>query len=78
MTDLVELQVVVTGLSCSGCVSALTKTALAIPGVCDCDVELCPQGESQVTVRHVPSTGESSVVASLAAAGYDIAVKASP
>lgn len=78
MTELVELRMAVTGLSCSGCVSALTKTALAIPGVCDCDVELCPQGASQVTVRHVASTGESSVVAQLAAAGYDIALSVSP
>jgi copper chaperone len=59
----------VTGLTCEHCVRAVTSELGALPGVQDVQVELVPDGSSQVTVTSGGPLPEPAVTAALDEAG---------
>lgn len=67
----------VDGMTCSHCVTAVTNALTALDGVTAVDVQLEPNGTSQVTVaRGTPLTDEQ-VAGAIAEAGYALADSAS-
>jgi copper chaperone len=59
----------VTGLTCEHCVRAVTGELGGLPGVRDVQVELVPEGSSQVTVISSEPLPEPAVTAALDEAG---------
>ena len=59
----------VTGLTCEHCVRAVTGELGGLPGVQDVQVDLVPEGSSQVTVISTGPLPEPAVTAALDEAG---------
>jgi copper chaperone len=59
----------VTGLTCEHCVRAVTGELGGLPGVQDVQVDLVPEGSSQVTVISSEPLPEPAVTAALDEAG---------
>ncbi len=68
----------VNGMTCSHCVSAVTKELTALPGVTDVQVELAPEGVSTVTVTSEGPLQGDAVSAAIDEAGYDLAAPVLP
>ncbi|GAA4773290.1 heavy-metal-associated domain-containing protein [Microbacterium gilvum] len=64
--------VLVDGMTCGHCVSAVTEELSALPGVAGVDVELNAGGTSRVTVRTAASLDPAAVDAAVAEAGYAV------
>ncbi len=72
-----RIDLLVTGMTCSHCVSSVTEELGALDGVEDVAVDLAPGGESRVTVTTSrPLTGDE-VRAAIDEAGYALADSAS-
>lgn len=59
----------VQGMTCGGCVSAVTRALKTVPGVQDVEVTLKP-GRAQVTFDE-GQTDEAAITAAVQDAGYD-------
>jgi copper chaperone len=59
----------VTGMTCEHCVHAVTEELSGLDGVSHVDVDLVPDGQSQVTVTSVAGLSEQAVAAALDEAG---------
>ena len=65
-TATIEVQ----GMTCGGCVSAVTRALKTVPGVQDVEVTLKP-GRAQVTFNE-SQTNEGALKAVVQDAGYDV------
>lgn len=63
-------QLIVTGMHCGGCVTAVTRALGAVPGVVDVKVSL--EGGA-VTVRHDETATAEKLVSAIEGAGYGVA-----
>lgn len=75
MADRIDL--LVTGMTCSHCVSSVTEELSALDGVEDVSVELAPGGDSRVTVTTSRPLADDEVRAAIDEAGYALAGSAS-
>ncbi|MEW9897341.1 heavy-metal-associated domain-containing protein [Chitinivorax sp. PXF-14] len=66
-----ELQMKVSGMSCGGCVSSVTKALKAVPGVSEVEVELA-SGAVHVTFD-ASQAGAEALRQAVEDAGYDVA-----
>ncbi|MGW9113798.1 heavy-metal-associated domain-containing protein [Microbacterium sp. NPDC055683] len=64
--------VLVDGMTCGHCVSAVTEELSALPGVAGVHVELNAGGTSRVTVRAAAPLDPAAVDAAVAEAGYAV------
>ena len=78
MSATTESRFIVSGLNCGGCVNTLTRKAMAIYGVVHVDVDLHPQADSPVTIRHATAVREDTIESALARAGYRVGAPALP
>jgi len=77
VTKVRESEFLVGGLSCSGCVSTLTRKALGIYGVVHVDVDLRSGDDSPVILRHAEAMDAHAIAAALTGLGYRVAQPAS-
>jgi copper chaperone CopZ len=71
MADRIDL--LVTGMTCSHCVSSVTEELTALDGVEDVSVDLVPGGDSRVTVTASRALADDEVRAAIDEAGYALA-----
>ena len=72
-TATVTADVLVTGMTCSHCVSSVTEEVSAIDGVSDVAVDLHAGGVSTVTVSSATPVDAERVRAAVEEAGYSLA-----
>ena len=69
----------VAGMTCQHCVKAVTAEVSALPGVTSVDVQLGPEGISQVTVESADEVQRDDLKAAVEEAGYTmVALKPAP
>ena len=73
VTAAVTSEVLVTGMTCSHCVSSVTEELSAIDGVEGVSVDLNAGGASRVTIRSSTPIPATAVEAAVAEAGYALA-----
>ncbi len=69
----VNSEVLVTGMTCSHCVSSVTEELSAIDGVEGVSVDLNADGASRVTIRSSAPIPAAAVEAAVEEAGYSLA-----
>lgn len=72
-----RIDLLVTGMTCSHCVSSVTDELTALDGVEDVSVDLAPGGDSRVTVTTTRPLDDIEVRAAIDEAGYTLADAAS-
>ena len=65
-----QTQVAVEGMTCEHCVRSVTEELTEIPNVTGVDVDLHPEAESAVTIRHDGPLDAALVQAAIGEAGY--------
>ncbi|MDQ1205451.1 heavy-metal-associated domain-containing protein [Microbacterium sp. SORGH_AS_0862] len=66
-------EILVTGMTCAHCVSAVTQELTAIDGVTDVSVDLQAGGTSRVTFRAASPVDSQAIAAAIDEAGYSLA-----
>lgn len=62
----------VAGMTCEHCVAAVTEELDGLPGVTAVEIELVPDGDSQVTVTSNAALALDEVRAAVDEAGYEL------
>ena len=70
MTAQITTTLLVAGMTCGHCVSAVTAELAALPGVGAVDVDLVPGGDSPVTVTSDGALDIPTAISAIADAGY--------
>ena len=65
-------QIVVAGMTCGHCVSAVTEELSGLPGVDGVEVDLHPGEDSGVTITSRDPLDPAAVEAAVAEAGYSV------
>ena len=65
-------EILVTGMTCAHCVSAVTQELTAIDGVTDVSVDLQAGGTSRVTFRSASPVDAQAIAAAIDEAGYSL------
>lgn len=71
-TDAVTTEYLVSGMTCSHCVSSVTEELSALEGVTGVSVELTPGGTSRVVVASATEIDPLAVRTAIDEAGYDL------
>ncbi|GAB3149700.1 hypothetical protein GCM10027058_12530 [Microbacterium neimengense] len=66
-------EILVTGMTCAHCASAVTQELTAIDGVTDVSVDLQAGGTSRVTFRSASPVDPQTIAAAIDEAGYSLA-----
>ncbi|MGE4335490.1 MAG: heavy-metal-associated domain-containing protein [Pigmentiphaga sp.] len=70
MSQAVITSLQITGITCGGCVTTLTRLLKALPGVQDVEID---QGSGNTQIRHAPSrVGQTQFRQAIEDAGYDL------
>jgi copper chaperone CopZ len=67
-----HINLFVSGMTCSHCVSSVTEELSALDGVEDVSVDLAPGGDSRVTVTSARPLADDEVRAAVEEAGYSL------
>ena len=72
MSQTVQTEITVAGMTCGHCSTAVTEELTALPGVTDVAVDLHPGEDSPVTITSETPLDRAAVESAVAEAGYTL------